>query len=700
MRLSIDVGGTFTDLVLLDDAGGRTLVDKVPSTPGSARAVIESIRRITARAGTSAAGLDLLLHGFTIATNAWLTRTGSRVVLLTTAGFRDVLALGSQRRPDTYDLGAAKPEPLVPRSRVVETAERIDAFGQVVRPLDEAETARALDAVAALDPEALAVSLLFSWANPVHERQLAAALRRRFPDCPVYCSCDVNPEIEEYPRANTTVAAAYVGPPVGRYTEALEAGLAAAGIAAPLRYMRSDGGSATARSARENPAAMLLSGPAGGVVAALALGEALGVADLVTFDMGGTSADFSVVRGGRAVTVRDRDFDGLPLRVPMLEIKAISAGGGSIGSVDRGGGLRVGPASAGADPGPACHARGGTEPTLTDAALVLDMLEAETFAGGEIGLDPDCARAAIEHRIAAPLGLPIETAALGMLEVATASMAQTIRELSTERGDDVAGFSLLAFGGAGGLFAPWLLRDLGLREVLVPRHPGVFAALGLHYADLRHHVQTPFPVALDGLDPGRLRAVLAELGATLDAALDRDGVGSARRMTFSADMRYVGQHHRLEIPLPPPDALDDASSGRLRGDFHDLHERRYGYCHRGSAAEITNVHATGIGVQSRPPDPPPEPARGSDPVPRAWRSAPLGAGMSRVRTPVFHRDALAADSRLAGPAIVVQDDSTLVVLAGQAARVGRLGFIHVTEEPVHGRAGGSGPGRRPVRSGP
>ena len=689
MRLSIDVGGTFTDLVLMDDGGEWTLVDKVPSTPGSARAVIESIDRITARAGTTAAALELLLHGFTIATNAWLTRTGSRVVLLTTEGFRDVLALGSQRRPDTYDLGAAKPEPLVPRSRVVEVAERVDAFGQVVTPLDETETARVLDAVAALDPEALAVSLLFSWTNPVHERRLAAAFGQRFPDRPVYCSCEVNPEIEEYPRANTTAAAAYVGPPVRQYTEALEADLAAAGIAAPLRYMRSDGGSATARSARENPAAMLLSGPAGGVVAALALGEALGVADLITFDMGGTSADFSVVREGRAATVRDRDFDGLPLRVPMLEIKAISAGGGSIGSVDRGGGLRVGPASAGAVPGPACYARGGTEPTLTDAALALGMLDTETFAGGEIGLDPDRAREAIERRIAAPLGLRIEAAALGMLEVATANMAQAIRELSTERGDDVARFSLLAFGGAGGLFAPRLLRDLGLREVLIPRHPGVFAALGLHYADLRHHAQAPFPVGLDGLDPDRLHSVLAELATTLDAALDRDGVGRrARRMTFSADMRYVGQHHRLEVPLPAPDALDAASGGRLGGDFHDHHERRYGYCHRGSAVEITNVHAVGLGVQSRPPEPPPEPARESDPVPRTWRSVPLGAGMSHVWTPVFHRDDLAADSRLPGPVIIVQDDSTLVVLAAQTARVGRLGFIHVTEEPAGGSPAG------------
>ena len=226
--------------------------------------------------------------------------------------------------------------------------------------------------------------------------------------------------------------------------------------------------------------------------------------------------------------------------------------------------------------------------------------------------------------------------------------------------------------------------------MLIPRHPGVFAALGLHYADLRHHAQAPFPTALDGLDPGRLRSVLGALSASLDAALERDGIDrSERRMTFSADMRYVGQHHRLEVPLPSPDALDDAASGRLGGVFHDLHERRYGYCHRGSPVEITNVHAVGVGVQSRPPDPPPDPARKSEPTPRAWRSVPIGAGMGRARTPVYHRDDLAAESLLAGPAIVVQDDSTLVVLAGQTARVGRLGFIHVTEGPAEGSPAGA-----------
>ena len=679
MRLSIDVGGTFTDLVLVDDASGSMLIDKLPSTPASGQAVVNGIARITKRAGINASDLDILFHGFTIATNAWLTRSGARVVLLVSEGYADILAIGSQRRPHTYDLAGTKPQPLVPRSHVVAVHERIDAFGNVVVALEDEVITAVLDAVAELKPQAVAVSLLFSWVNEAHEQRLAAALTERLPGIPVYRSSRVNPQIQEYPRANTTAAAAYVGPPVRDYTESLEASLSAAGVDAPLRYMRSDGGAATAASARANPASMLLSGPAGGVVAALALGEQIGVSDLVTFDMGGTSADFSVVRAGQAALVRDREFDGLPLRVPMLEIKAISAGGGSIAWVDRGGALQVGPASAGAQPGPACYGLGGVEPTLTDAALALGLLDAEWFAGGELTLDPTLARAAIDERVAGPLGLSIENAALGMLDVATASMAQAIRELSTERGDDLAQFSLLSFGGAGGLFAPYLLADLGLRSVLVPRHPGVFAALGLHYADLRHHAQAPFPTTLDRLDPPRLRTVLDELSAGLHDALDRDRVApEARRLSFSADMRYVGQHHELEVEIASAGHLDDDTRATIASAFHRLHEQRYGYCHPTSPVELTNLNAIGVGLQSKPPAPTSEARGDREPSALATRCLPLGVNAQRIETRIYNRDDLHCGHRLNGPAIVVQHDATTLILAGQAARVDSLGFIHVS----------------------
>ena len=361
MRLSIDVGGTFTDLVLLDDAGQRVFVDKLPSTPGSGQAVVTGAARLLARAGVQAAQLEMIFHGFTIATNAWLTRSGARVILLVTEGYGDILAIGSQRRPHTYDLSARKPTPLIPRPQVVEVQERMGAFGELAIALKPAEIERVVTTVAELAPESIAISLLFAHVNNTHEIQLRDALKARLDTIPIYCSAEIDPRIEEYPRTNTTVASAYVAPPVNQYIEALEVDLAGAGIAAPLRYMRSDGGAATSRSARESPGHMLLSGPAGGVVAALALADQLGVKDLINFDMGGTSADFSVIRAGRAGRVRSRELDGLPLRMPMLEINAISAGGGSIGWVDRGGALQVGPKSAGAQPGPACYAQGGEQ---------------------------------------------------------------------------------------------------------------------------------------------------------------------------------------------------------------------------------------------------------------------------------------------------------------------------------------------------
>lgn len=679
MRLSVDVGGTFTDLTLVDDQGTQLFVDKVPSTPGSGDGVMAGITRISAAAGVAPTDIEIVVHGFTIATNAWLTRQGAHVVALVTEGFKDLFALGSQRRPSTYDLTARKPEPLVPRSQVVEVPERVDAFGNIVRALEPEALDALVDEVVAKGPESIAISLLFSWANAQHEQELASALSARLPNVPIYLSCAVNPQIQEYPRANTTAAAAYVGPPVKAYTNALEADLKTAGVTAPLRYMRSDGGAATGRAARDNPANMLLSGPAGGVVAALAHAEPLRAPNLITFDMGGTSADFSVIRDAEVARVRDRDFDGLPLRVPMIEIKAISAGGGSIGWVDRAGALRIGPESAGAVPGPACYDRGGEKATLTDAALQLGFIDAHHFAGGQIALNVELAAQAIRTHVASPLGLGVNDAALGMLEVATANMGQAIRELSTERGDDVGEFALLSFGGAGGLFAPFLLRELGLGEVIVPRHPGVFAAFGLQFADLRHQLQVAYTKPLDSLSPSDLKANLLELQQALDSSLEKDGVPVGdRHFSFTADMRYIGQHHELEVELPAPDESAANLQARIGRSFHALHERRYGYSHEDSPVEFTSLHGVGVGNMPNPVIRALEPSRSTDGV-LTHRQVPLGLQAEWVEAPVFHRDSLRAEQKIFGPAIIVQEDSTGLVLEGQEARVDDIGFIRITE---------------------
>ena len=485
--LAADVGGTFTDLVLIDSSRGRTLVEKLPSGQrGKADSIGTGIERIAKAAGLTPGDIDLFVHGFTVATNAFLMRKGARAALLVTKGFRDLLEIGSQQRPRLYPLRQQKPAPIVPRSRVVEVAERVDAFGAVVEALSDSEVARVVSALGALEPEAIAICLNFSFLEDRHERRLAGALASAFPGLPLYLSSAVNPQMEEYPRANTTALAAYVGVVVDRYLSDVEAKLADVGARCPLRLMRSDGGVATPRAARANPAHMMLSGPAAGVIAGRELGRRFGRRDLVTFDMGGTSADFSVIAEGEPRTVRERAIGGQPLRLTSLDIETISAGGGSIAWVDRAGALKVGPDSAGAVPGPACYGQGGSQPTVSDAAVLLGLLDPERYLGGRIRLDADLAAAAVREGVARPLGLALEEAAAGIIAIANVQMTQAIRTISVERGLDVRRFSLLAFGGAGPLLAPYLAAGLEMAEVLVPRHPGVFCAEGLLMSDIRH----------------------------------------------------------------------------------------------------------------------------------------------------------------------------------------------------------------------
>ena len=550
--LAADVGGTFTDLVLVDvdpaTGAGRVHLDKVTSqATGSAAGIADGITRIAAAAGLRPADIDLFVHGFTVGTNAFLTRNGAKVALVVTKGFRDILVIGSQSRPDLYSLTSRKPEAVVPRSRTVEVDERVDAFGNLVTPLTESEAARAAVAVAALNPQAVAVCLAFAHLDPRHERMLEAALKKALPEVPVYLSSRVNPQIEEYPRANTTAVAAYVGPVIDRYVRAVEARLADIGFKSPLRLMRSDGGAATARAARDNPAHMLLSGPAGGVIAGAALARDLGVKNLITLDMGGTSADFSVILEGHPTMVPGREVAGQPLRLPTLDIESISAGGGSIARVDVGGALRVGPSSAGAVPGPAAYGQGGTDATVTDAAVVLGILDPKEFLGGDIPLDPDRAREAVERAVATPLGLTLEEAAAGIIAIACANMNQAIRTLSVERGHDIRGFSLLAFGGAGPFCAVFMARELGMAEVIAPRHPGVFAASGLLMTDLRHTAQAAWQRPLAKVAADEVSAGLATLQSELDP-----GTGSRRRGA-GRPLFPLRRRHALRRPVPSAD---------------------------------------------------------------------------------------------------------------------------------------------------
>ena len=616
--LSADVGGTFTDLVLIDSESGAVHLDKVPSTPNSADAVTDGIRRITAAASIDRLAIDLFVHGFTIGTNALLTRTGAKLAMVVTDGFRDVLEIGDQRRPHLYRLDQTAALPVVPRSRIVEVSERIDAFGAVVLPLDEAEAARAAEAVAALEPEAVAVCLTFCHLAPAHEALVEAALMARLPGVPIYLGSRVNPQIEEYTRANTTAVAAYVGPVVDRYISRLKAGLEELGATAPLRLMRSDGGVATPDVARDNPAHMLLSGPAGGVIAGAHLARELG--------------------------------DG----------------------------LCVGPASAGAVPGPACYGQGGEQATVTDAAVTLGILDPAEYLGGEMAIDAGLARRAIERNIAEPLGLGVEEAAFGVVTMANAGMIQAIRTLSVERGHDVRRFALLAFGGAGPIYAPYMARDLGMVEVLVPQSPGVFAALGLLQTDIRHTAQAPYQKPFDAVDTGDLAARLRGLEAELDGALARDGVDSAdRSFRFAADLRCVGQFHELLAPIPAPGADGWWDAAVLAADFHRLHEATYGHADHAVRVEFVNLRLEAFGRMPRAELPRLADAAAGAPEPAAVRPVYLERESGADDCPVYRRNDLLAGHRFAGPAIVIQRDSTTVVLPGQTAEVTALGVIRI-----------------------
>jgi len=684
--LSADVGGTFTDLVLIDSEAGRTLVEKLPSgARGRADSIATGISLIAEEAGLSPGDLDLFVHGFTVATNAFLMRKGARAALLVTQGFRDILEIGSQQRPKLYPLRQQKPAPMVARSHVVEVAERVDAFGGVVEPLTEGEIARVIAEVAALKPEAIAICLNFSFLDDRHEHRLANALATAFPGLPLYLSSTVNPQMEEYPRANTTALAAYVGLVVDRYLTDVEARMAEAGARCPLRLMRSDGGVATPRAARANPAHMMLSGPAGGVIAGRALGHRLGRRDLITFDMGGTSADFAVIADGEPRSVRERTIGGQPLRLPSLDIETISAGGGSIAWVDRAGGLKVGPDSAGAVPGPACYGQGGKDTTITDAAVVLGLLDPRRYLGGRIKLDADLAAASIEQAVARPLGLSLAEAASGIIAIANVQMSQAIRAISVERGFDVRRFSLLAFGGAGPLFAPYLAAGLEMAEVLVPRHPGVFCAEGLLMTDIRHTAQTVHRRQLEDIRPDELALRVAALRDQLEAALAADGIEpDARQFHLAGDLRYLGQFHELELDLPLPGEAEWWDGASIAGRFHDAHGRAYGHADTQNPIELVNLRLTGLGRLERPPLPKEEEGEACEPQPIDEQPACMDRRAGFVACRHFDRADLRPGARVRGPALIHQLDSTVLVMPDHMARALAGGVLSIT--PTTGTA--------------
>jgi N-methylhydantoinase A len=674
-----DTGGTFTDFVALEVARGALVTFKVPSVPDDpARAVEHGFCRLRERFGVAPEQVERFIFGTTVATNAILERTGARTAFVATRGTRDVLEIQRQWRDRLFDLYLNKPEVLVPRRLRLEADERLGADGAVVRPLDEDEIARVVEAVLALGVASVAICLLFSFLDPTHERRIGAALAARAPDLHVTLSSDVCPEFREYERGCTTAMNAYVMPKIHGLAARLELSLGEAGCRAPLRIMQSNGGLMSAAQARAYPVHTLLSGPAGGVVAAAEVARAAGIENVVTMDMGGTSLDVCVIQHGRAPLSPAGRLSGLPVKVPQVDLHTIGAGGGSIARAVRGA-LKVGPASAGADPGPVCYGRGGTLPTSTDCALALGLIDPAYFLGGEIPLDRERAEAAIAEHLARPLGFAgIAEAALAAVRVQVANMVAGVRAVSVQRGLDPRDFALLPFGGAGALYAGLLAEELGVRRVLVPPEPGVLSALGMLMTDVKYaHRTTRLLDAAEGSD---LEPVFRELEARLAADMAADGIPPADVLVEHwCDMRYRGQAYEVGVPVTA-DATGATDVPALARRFHDQHRRLYGAAAEDEPVELVTFRVLGTG-RVRKAGLPGLPQGGRAAAPKGERPVRLRPSRPAVSAPVFERAMLPAGTRLRGPAIIEEPGATVVLFDGHDAEVDGHGNILITVPP-------------------
>jgi N-methylhydantoinase A len=656
--VGIDVGGTFTDLTAVDEATGRVVVTKVPSRPlAEGAAVLAGLDAL----GIAGRDVRRLVHGTTVGTNAVLERRGARVAVVTTAGFRDLIEIGRTKRniPALFVPTFVRPKPVVERKHRFEVIERLAADGSVLVPLDLASVERALDGVLAAGAEAVAVCFLHAYLNPAHERTVADAVKGRRPGLPVSCSADVVPEYREFERFSTTVLNAYLQPLMDEYLTGLEERLAATGYAHGVLTVGSSGGMMTTDTARRLPIKTIFSGPAGGVSQACFVGAGAGARSFITYDMGGTSTDVCLVHELAPVMTSDSMIGAFPVKVPQLDMHTVGAGGGSIAWLDVDGSLQVGPRSAGASPGPAAYGLGGTEPTVTDANVVLGRIGGTRRLGGSITIDPARAHAAVAA-LAAQMGgqLGVETLAEGIVTIAVARMTSAIREISIQRGHDPRDFTLIAFGGAGPMHALALAEEIGLPRVLVPRHPGNFSALGLLASDIKHDdVRTRV---------GPLRERLPELAALFDEMttaarrqLELEGFAPPQqRLVRSVDVRYRGQAFELNVGVATPLALET-----IEADFHRLHRATYGHASPEAPIELVNARLIAYGLVAKP-------------AAERYRSGtasldaalvarrPVWFGGVRQECPVWERDRVPAGAELRGPALVEEFGATTVIPAG------------------------------------
>ncbi|WP_144636998.1 hydantoinase/oxoprolinase family protein [Bordetella genomosp. 13] len=672
-RIGIDVGGTFTDFTMIDEGSGQVHFHKVPSTPHDpSEAIQNGIAGLLADHGVSPSQVSHVGHGTTVATNLIIERKGARVGLLTTRGFRDVLEIGRQTRPHLYDYSVGKPPVAVPRQFRIEIDERVDASGTVLRELDEAQVRAAARVFADGGIEAVTICFLHSYRNPGHERRAAEIVAEELPGVYVSMSSEVLPEFREYERLSTTVLNAAVGPRMERYLERFLARTRELDIAHEPHTIHSNGGLMSINTVRRYPVRTCLSGPAAGVVGAAAVGRVIGSPNLVTFDVGGTSTDVSLVVDGQPLFTSHRHVAGYPVKTPMVDIHVIGAGGGSIAWMDDAGALKVGPHSAGAVPGPVGYGRGGTEPTITDAEIALQRLNPVSLLKGRMAVHAEAARNVIQQKVAQPLGLTMEDAAEGILRIAAANMSRAIRAVSTERGYALSDFALYAYGGAGPLHAVEVAEECGIPRVIVPQEPGTMCARGILLSDISFDfVRSEISLASEANWP-HVQSVFAELDQQAQDWLEAERVApDMRQVRMAIDARYEGQNFEVQV------AMDDAAQGcaEFLRRFGDAHEREYGYTVDDRGVQIINCRLQAVGQVIKAPLAPRH-VEGSLALARMGeRRAYFGAAAGWLESPVYDRDLLPAGTQFTGPALVEEMSSTTVIGPGQHVTVDDYGNL-------------------------
>ena len=663
--IGVDVGGTFTDFSVFNRETGELFNYKDSSTPADpSRAIVKGIKDVLEIKKAGAEEVSYLAHGTTVGTNALIEKKGCRLGLITTKGFKDLMEIGTQRRPSLYNLRAPKPYPLIPSGLNCTVTERIRYDGSIETPLDEEETREAVRYLKAQGVKAIAVCTLFSFINPVHEERIGEIIMEEFPEAYVTLSSRLAPEFREFSRMSTTVMNSYLGPVMKKYVNNFRDSIEDLGICVEPYVTQSNGSIISIRETIDCPIKTALSGPSAGVIAASWIGKQCGAEKIITFDMGGTSADISLIENYTPQVSNERMVEGYPARIPMINIITIGAGGGSIAGIDEGGALKVGPKSAGATPGPACYMRGGENPCVTDANIVLGKLNQKRILGGRMEVDLELAKKAIREKICEKSGLDEKRGANGIITVVNSNMVRAIRSVSVEKGYDVREFSLMAFGGAGPLHACEVAKDLGMHEVLIPPHPGTLCSLGLLLADTKFDLSRTNVV--DGV-PENLPVVnrqFANMIAQGTELLDKEGVPADRRVfEFSIDMRYQRQNFEINIPVENGE-LTEESLLKAVADFHAEHKRSYGYCKENAVVQFVSYRISAIGIIDKPDlKPAPETPDAPLPEPIEIRQVLFQYRDEYVATPVYQREALKPGQKVQGPCILEQMDTTIVVPA-------------------------------------